>query len=92
LIIFGVQIRVMTWKEEDNKLKVTLEFHDFIEAFSFMTKVAIHAEKQNHHPWWSNVYNTLNIELSTHDKGNIITEKDRKLATTIQSLYEKKYG
>lgn len=80
----------MQWKEEDNKLKATFEFKDFVEAFSFMTKVAIHAEKQNHHPWWSNVYNTVNIELCTHDADNTVTEKDRKLAMTITELYDKK--
>lgn len=76
------------WKEEDNKLKATFDFENFIQAFSFMTQVAIHAEKQNHHPWWSNVYNTVNIELSTHDAGDIVTEKDHKLAKEISKLYK----
>jgi len=77
------------WKEENNKLTATFKFKDFAEAFSFMTEVAIHAEKQNHHPWWSNVWNTVNIELNTHDAGNIVTEKDHKLAKTIDSIFEK---
>lgn len=74
------------WKEENNKLKKTFEFKDFSEAFAFMTRVAILAEKQNHHPWWSNVYNKVAIELSTHDAGDIVTEKDLKLSKAIDEL------
>ncbi len=75
-----------SWIEEDNKLKRTFKFENFIEAFAFMTKVAILSEKHNHHPWWSNVYNTVSIELNTHDAGNIVTEKDAKLAADIDKL------
>ena len=64
----------------------TFIFHDFNEAFGFMTKVALVAEKMDHHPNWSNVYNTVTIELSTHDDGNVVTEKDRALAKTIDQL------
>ncbi|MDJ1504154.1 4a-hydroxytetrahydrobiopterin dehydratase [Xanthocytophaga agilis] len=74
------------WKEEDNKLKKTFQFKNFVEAFGFMTKVAIEAERMNHHPWWANVYNRVEIELNTHDAGNIITDKDRKLAEIIDKL------
>jgi len=74
------------WKEEDNKLKKTFEFSDFKEAFGFMTKVAIVAEKMNHHPNWSNVYNTVSFELNTHDAGDVVTEKDKKLAEEIDKL------
>lgn len=74
------------WKEEDNKLKKTFQFKNFVEAFGFMTKVAIEAERMNHHPWWANVYNRVEIELNTHDAGNIVTEKDRKLADIIDKL------
>lgn len=74
------------WVEEDNKLKATFKFKDFVEAFAFMSKVALVAEKMNHHPNWSNVYNTVTIELSTHDAGNIVTEKDHKLAEAISGL------
>ena len=74
------------WKEEDNKLKKSFKFKDFSEAFGFMTRVAILAEKQNHHPWWSNVYNTVNFEINTHDAGDIVTEKDHKLANAIDKL------
>lgn len=74
------------WKEEDNSLKQVFEFKNFIEAFSFMTRVALIAEKMNHHPEWKNVYNKVEIILSTHDKGNIVTEKDRVLAKAIDEL------
>ncbi|SNS11823.1 4a-hydroxytetrahydrobiopterin dehydratase [Belliella buryatensis] len=74
------------WKEEDNKLKRTFEFKDFQEAFAFMTRVAFLAEQQGHHPNWSNVYNTVAIELTTHDEGNIVTDKDRKLAKAIDAI------
>ncbi len=74
------------WKEEDNVLTRTFTFDDFIAAFSFMTKVAILAEKMNHHPEWSNVYNRVIIKLTTHDAGNQITEKDRKLAQAIDQI------
>ncbi|MFK7946958.1 MAG: 4a-hydroxytetrahydrobiopterin dehydratase [Saprospiraceae bacterium] len=73
----------------NNQLQVTLKFKDFTEAFAFMTEIAFHAEKQNHHPNWSNVWNTVNIELSTHDAGNIVTDKDYKLAATITEIYQK---
>jgi 4a-hydroxytetrahydrobiopterin dehydratase len=74
------------WKEINNELIKTFEFKDFSEAFAFMTRVAIEAEKQNHHPWWSNVYNKVEIKLTTHDAGNIVTEKDHQLAKAIDLL------
>jgi len=74
------------WAEDNNKLKKTFEFQDFQEAFAFMTRVAFLAESQNHHPNWSNVYNKVFIELTTHDAGNTITEKDRKLAEAIDKI------
>ena len=74
------------WKEEDNKLKQTFQFKDFSEAFAFITRVALAAEKMDHHPNWSNVYNRVSIELNTHDAGNIVTDKDRKLAAIIDKL------
>ncbi len=74
------------WQETDNKLTRTFEFKDFSEAFAFMTRVAILAEKVDHHPWWSNVYNKVSFELTTHDAGNTITDKDRKLARDIDAL------
>lgn len=74
------------WVEENDKLKKTFEFRDFTEAFAFMVRVAFLAEQHGHHPNWSNVYNKVTIELCTHDKGNIVTEKDRKLALAIDRL------
>lgn len=77
------------WKEIDNELVAEFTFADFVQAWGFMSEVAIHAEKQNHHPWWSNVYNTVTVKLSTHDAGNIVTEKDHKLAESITAAYAK---
>lgn len=75
------------WNEEDNKLKRTFTFKDFQEAFGFMTRVALVAEKMNHHPYWINVYNKVEFELSTHDAGDTVTEKDKKLAAAIDKIY-----
>lgn len=74
------------WKEENNKLYRKFQFKDFSEAFAFMTRVAIEAEKMNHHPLWTNVYNTVEIWLSTHDAGDVVTDKDRKLSIKIDAL------
>jgi 4a-hydroxytetrahydrobiopterin dehydratase len=74
------------WQEKNNTLYKKFSFSNFIDAFSFMTKVAIIAEKLNHHPNWSNVYNTVEISLSTHDAGDIVTEKDYELAKAIDGL------
>ena len=74
------------WIEENNKLKQTFKFKDFQEAFAFMTRVAFLAEGANHHPKWSNVYNQVTIELTTHDAGNTVTEKDRSLAKAIEEI------
>lgn len=74
------------WQEEDDKLIRTFEFKDFTEAFGFMTKVALEAEKMNHHPFWSNVWNTVKIELTTHAADNTVTEKDHELSRIIDSL------
>ena len=74
------------WILENNKLKKSFQFKDFSEAFAFMARVALAAEKMDHHPNWSNVYNRVEIELSTHDAGDIVTEKDRKLAAIIDNF------
>ncbi len=74
------------WQENDNKLTREFQFDDFVQAFGFMSKVAIVAEKMDHHPNWSNVYNKVVVELTTHDAGNTITEKDRALADAIDKL------
>ena len=76
------------WIEQNNKLKRSFEFSDFQEAFAFMTQVAEVAEAQNHHPWWSNVYNQVDIELSTHDAGDVVTEKDHQLAEAIDAIFD----
>lgn len=74
------------WEEKDNSLYRKFQFKNFSEAFAFMTRVALEAEKMDHHPSWTNVYNTVEIRLSTHDAGDIVTEKDRKLARKIDGL------
>lgn len=74
------------WKEENNRLIRVFEFENFVEAFGFMSSVALVAEKMGHHPNWSNVYNKVTIELTTHDAGNVVTQKDRSLAKAIDKL------
>jgi len=74
------------WEEKNNTLYRKFEFRNFSEAFAFMTRVALEAEKMDHHPMWTNVYNQVEISLSTHDAGNIVTDKDRKLAKKIDAL------
>ena len=74
------------WQEKENKLYRKFQFADFNEAFAFMTRVALIAEKQDHHPLWQNVWNTVEIWLSTHDAGDVVTEKDKKLAEAIDKL------
>lgn len=76
------------WQEQDNRLTRTFIFKNFSEAFSFMTRVAMLAEQHEHHPNWSNVWNTVKIELTTHDAGNTITQKDRDLAAAIDKLFD----
>ena len=74
------------WKEENDNLYRKFEFTNFSEAFAFMNRVAIAAEKMDPHPVWNNVYNKVEIWLSTHDAGNTVTEKDRKLAMVIDKI------
>lgn len=74
------------WQEKDNQLFRSFTFKDFSEAFAFMTRVALLAEKSNHHPDWSNAWNKVDIHLSTHDAGDIVTDKDRSLADAIDAL------
>ena len=81
----------MDWKEEnfaDGTSALTREFNfkDFVSAWAFMCSVALLAEKIDHHPDWSNVYNRVTIRLSSHDAGNKITDKDRKLASQIDKI------
>lgn len=77
------------WTESDNQLSATFKFENFIQAFAFMTEVAFHAEQQEHHPNWSNTYDTVEISLSTHDAGDVVTDKDHKLAKAIDKVYKK---
>jgi 4a-hydroxytetrahydrobiopterin dehydratase len=77
------------WKEENNQLKRSFQFTNFVEAFVFMTEVAFVVEKMNHHPNWSNAYNKVEIALFTHDAKDSVTEKDRKLAKEIDKIYKK---
>ncbi|MCF8449776.1 MAG: 4a-hydroxytetrahydrobiopterin dehydratase [Taibaiella sp.] len=74
------------WQETDNKLYRKFEFKDFVAAFGFMSKVALLAEKQNHHPTWTNTYNNVEIWLTSHDAGNTVTDRDKKLAAAIDKL------
>lgn len=74
------------WQKIDNKLYKKFVFKNFVEAFAFMSKVALVAEEINHHPLWTNVWNTVEIWLSTHDAGNIITEKDVELSIRIDKI------
>ncbi|WP_132051531.1 4a-hydroxytetrahydrobiopterin dehydratase [Pseudocnuella soli] len=74
------------WQEQNNALYRKFEFADFSEAFAFMTHVALLAEKADHHPRWTNVWNTVEIWLNTHSAGNTITDKDRKLAAQIDAI------
>jgi 4a-hydroxytetrahydrobiopterin dehydratase len=77
---------IIMWEEKNNKLYKKFEFKNFSEAFAFMTRVALAAEKMDHHPKWTNEYNKLEIWLSTHDAGDVVTDKDRKLAKIIDGL------
>jgi 4a-hydroxytetrahydrobiopterin dehydratase len=74
------------WQEQDNKLYRKFEFKNFSEAFAFMTRVALAAEKMDHHPLWTNVYNKVEVWLNTHDAGDVVTDKDRQLAKKIDAL------
>ena len=76
------------WTEKDDSLQAELKFKNFIQAFGFMSQVAIVAEKQGHHPDWSNVYNTVTFKLNTHDAGDIVTDKDHNLAEAISEIYK----
>lgn len=76
---------VPEWNCGESSLRRSFEFGDFVEAFAFMSSVALLAEKRGHHPDWSNVYKKVDIELSTHDVGGL-SEKDFELAAAIDRL------
>ena len=73
------------WQVGDERLKRQWQFSDFSEAFAFMTRVALLAESMQHHPNWSNVYNRVTIELTTHDLGGL-SDLDAELAKSIDAL------
>lgn len=75
----------MSWSIKQEKLYKEFKFSDFVAAFGFMTQVAMLAERANHHPEWSNVYNKVAIHLTTHDAGGI-SQKDFALASEISEL------
>ena len=77
------------WTEKNNALHRVFKFKNFTQAFAFMTEVAFAAEKQNHHPNWSNVYNTVEFKLNTHDAGDTVTDKDHALAKAIDGIFER---
>jgi 4a-hydroxytetrahydrobiopterin dehydratase len=78
-------VQLIDWRLEKDAIHKDFKFHDFVSAFAFMTQVAMHAEKLNHHPEWKNVYNKVSISLSTHDAGGL-TELDFKLARLIDKI------
>lgn len=75
------------WSYNENAIHTSLEFENFKEAFSMMTRISFEAEKLNHHPNWTNVYNELSISLSTHDAAGV-TEKDFELARIIEDIID----
>ena len=77
------------WVVKDSKLHRSFEFKNFVEAFAFMTEIALRAEKMDHHPEWFNVYNKVTIDLMTHDVSGI-SDQDIKLAKMINGIFEKK--
>ena len=80
------QVKVMKgWELKNGKLEKSFRFSNFVEAFGFMTKIALEAEKINHHPEWLNVYDSVSIKLTTHDAGGI-TDFDIKLANIIDAV------
>jgi 4a-hydroxytetrahydrobiopterin dehydratase len=78
----------MSWTENDGALIREFEFGSFREAFAFMTRVAFIAEDLDHHPEWTNVYNRVSIRLTSHSAGNVVTDKDRTMATAIDALVD----
>lgn len=78
------------WQEIDDKLYRKFEFKDFKEAFGFVSKIAAAAEEMNHHPTIHNTYNVVELWLSTHSAGDVVTDKDRDLADKIDKIYDNK--
>lgn len=80
------------WNEISGKVMRKFSFESFKDAFAFMTLVAFEAEKMNHHPDWSNIYNIVEVSLTTHSAGGVITDKDRNLSQLIDKIYEKHFS
>jgi 4a-hydroxytetrahydrobiopterin dehydratase len=83
---FVGSVGAVSWDERDGALHRTFEFADFAEAFAFMTRVAMLAERLDHHPDWSNSWNRVDIALTSHDAGHTVTERDRRMAAAIDRL------
>jgi 4a-hydroxytetrahydrobiopterin dehydratase len=75
------------WNKSDSSLTRTFEFKSFNDAISFMQDASVEIDQLNHHPEWSNVYNRVEVKLTTHDAGNKVTEKDHKLAAILDEVY-----
>ena len=80
-------VKIPEWKIKSNLIEREFNFANFIEAFSFMTKIALICEKHNHHPNWENVYSKVIIKLTSHDLGGI-SNLDQTIATEINSIYD----
>lgn len=80
------------WKEKNNKLHKSFVFENFNQAFAFIIQVAFLAVEKNHHPFWSNDFNKVEIYLSTHDSNNSITQKDIELARAIDLIFPHTLG
>lgn len=87
-IVKTLSAELPEWEYSNNTIRKEFKFSNFVEAFAFMTAVALEAEKADHHPDWSNVYNTVKINLNTHSEGGV-TEKDIELAKKIGKVYWK---
>lgn len=74
------------WQQQDDRLMRSFRFMDFAQAFAFMTEVAMAAERQDHHPTWTNEWNRVDIVLCTHSAGRRVTDKDRELASAIDEI------
>tara|TARA_Y100000766_G_C18325909_1_gene327806 strand:+ start:161 stop:451 length:291 start_codon:yes stop_codon:yes gene_type:complete len=83
-----ISTKLQGWKIVVNHIEREFNFSNFIEAFSFMTKIAFICEKHNHHPNWENVYSKVIIKLTTHDFGGI-TNLDKIIASEINDIYKK---
>ena len=82
-------MQISGWDETPNTLEKEFVFGSFEMAMEFIRQAAIRITEVNHHPEWSNVYNRVHVKLTTHDAGNVVTQKDRELAEILDEIYEK---